>query len=97
MKTSVLLSWEIPENYNSAMPFKVSCFRMCKKSQVKVEGREAVLLGELPKSKQTALVLEHMLAHVWLSHTRLSLALGLCGLSTQKRGWELKPRAGMPL
>lgn len=26
MKTSVLLSWEIPENYNSAMPFKVSCF-----------------------------------------------------------------------
>ncbi|XP_012502834.1 PREDICTED: receptor-type tyrosine-protein phosphatase delta [Propithecus coquereli] len=23
MKTSVLLSWEIPENYNSAMPFKV--------------------------------------------------------------------------
>lgn len=26
MKTSVLLSWEIPENYNSALPFKVSCF-----------------------------------------------------------------------
>ncbi|XP_029395405.1 receptor-type tyrosine-protein phosphatase delta isoform X28 [Mus pahari] len=23
MKTSVLLSWEIPENYNSAMPFKI--------------------------------------------------------------------------
>ncbi|KAL8203160.1 UNVERIFIED_CONTAM: hypothetical protein K2H54_043516 [Gekko kuhli] len=27
MKTSVLLSWEIPENYNSAMPFK---FTTCK-------------------------------------------------------------------
>lgn len=26
MKTSVLLSWEIPENYNSALPFKVSYF-----------------------------------------------------------------------
>lgn len=24
MKTSVLLSWDIPENYNSALPFKVS-------------------------------------------------------------------------
>lgn len=45
MKTSVLLSWEIPENYNSAMPFKVSNFLMCKKSQVKREG--AVHLGEL--------------------------------------------------
>ncbi|KAG9486714.1 hypothetical protein GDO78_006867 [Eleutherodactylus coqui] len=26
MKTSVLLSWEIPENYNSALPFKVSYY-----------------------------------------------------------------------
>uniref|UniRef100_A0A2K6GL26 protein-tyrosine-phosphatase n=1 Tax=Propithecus coquereli TaxID=379532 RepID=A0A2K6GL26_PROCO len=43
MKTSVLLSWEIPENYNSAMPFKVSRFLICKKSQVKVEG--TVYLG----------------------------------------------------
>lgn len=46
MKTSVLLSWEIPENYNSAMPFKVSCFLTCKKiSLVKVEG--AGHLGKL--------------------------------------------------
>lgn len=28
MKTSVLLSWEIPENYNSALPFKVSYFSL---------------------------------------------------------------------
>lgn len=37
MKTSVLLSWEIPENYNSALPFKVSFFPFVQKIIQKLE------------------------------------------------------------
>lgn len=37
MKTSVLLSWEIPENYNSALPFKVSYFPFIQEKIQKLE------------------------------------------------------------
>lgn len=29
MKTSVLLSWEVPDSYKSAVPFKVGESRVC--------------------------------------------------------------------
>ena len=60
MKTSVLLSWEIPENYNSAMPFKVSCFLMCKVSWLNVERRGQVSWRNHLKTTQTALIQPHI-------------------------------------
>lgn len=65
MKTSVLLSWEIPENYNSAMPFKVSCFLICKMSWVQVggerRGRQFTWVSYL-QSIQTMLIQPHVFA-----------------------------------
>lgn len=45
MKTSVLLSWEIPENYNSALPFKVSYFPFVQEKMT--ETRQCIYLINL--------------------------------------------------
>lgn len=85
MKILVLLFWEILENYNFVMFFKVSYFLICKMLWVKVEGVD--YLGRLFMKFIDCFDLVVYICYCdrWFLYNRLSYAFWLCDFFILKR------------